>query len=434
MLTLVEYLKKSIEHKYLGRLRWHKSIFGIPTGDTEYIRRKDKKTYLLIGEDWVEATWVKHMEPVALYRTIVEVDSSLSRSIADKIETNVGNIIINYILIWRVVGEDTPFINGQIRLSSIEQKVYISNLVPGKEGGITLDKYKTGFVNGVSFIRQLVSLSVQSASAKAMLPPEGIDEFKRDLVIKYKKEYGEDCFTSFAVCVKFENELRAYDKAWMEKDPTYGVVYSGKIMDIARKDIFLTSGIKQGFKNPVDGANFLLDTLKDPKINGKEDFAIRANDIRSGSYSRGQETVEAGVMAKTLLRAVMGIKIIEADCGTKIGLQVKNLTSNAGAHLLGKSVLGPDGKWVKVLSDAGIKNLIGTSPIVRSPLYCLYGKNDNGIHFCKECIGNLGGESEHNVVKLIIKVGGSLLAMKLANMHGSVVKTHNITDTELFGL
>jgi hypothetical protein len=54
----------------------------------------------------------------------------------------------------------------------------------------------------------------------------------------------------------FVNELKAFDKKYIEKDPSYGKILSGKIVNNSRPRMYMSFGVESGFDNTGKDSTF----------------------------------------------------------------------------------------------------------------------------------------------------------------------------------
>jgi hypothetical protein len=309
--------------------------------------------------------------------------------------------------------------NDGISLGRIENEI----LIKLTDDIITVDEY-IKFVDSTSFLANLSNIVVVSATKKNMLPPPGIQKFKKELLAEMDKKYGKDWKQDFIKVNEFESKLKAYDDEYLKGDPTVGKLLSGKVKNVGRTKMFLTYGSETSFRE--DGnANLIEEALNEGWPEDKEKLAAFFNSARSASYSRGQETALSGTLSKTMLRATNSFKVDNVeDCSSKLGKEILVTKVNKG-YLVDRYML--DGNKTILLTNDNIDGYMDKIIKLRSPMYCKL----EGSKFCKKCAGVKLSSSPDGIPLLMTGIGGTLLNMMMKKMHGSELKTVNVDIREI---
>ena len=412
--NIKEYVKYSCDNTLPTNLDWVLGLFATIEDDkfeNEYFVIKDNKFYgkladeeLLLAEDYDS--------PILVAKEQVDVEKGYLPNITKNITTTYGRIVINYIIGIYCFNSKIDYINEKFTIKNIENKYILTMLTddPNNTKGITIDEYKK-FLDASLYIESFSKYLSIAATEKTALPPKGLEKFKKETLAYMVKKYGEDFAKNPLAVAELEKKMLDFDDAYLKDDPSYGKLMSGKVTNVARKKMFLVFGIGNSFEDEPEG---ILDSLSDSRELDPKKLATYANDSRSGSYGRGSETQKGGVTSKVALRATSDIKILQQDCGSKVGrpitIQADNYVRYINRYMLdnGKPVL---------LTEDKLKSLIGKTIELRTPLYC-HLEND----FCTVCAGKNIEDYENGVSLLVSGVGGKILAISLSAFHGKVLK------------
>ena len=412
----LEYLKKALENKLPLKKEWVISMFTDVVKDNKILKRKDGKTLVILGEEYVE---LSDVTPGAIlsFSEPITLTSDDMKCISGKITTTIGRMLSNYILIEIACNGKLEYVNHQFDIGEIESKI-LSKLKKDTEvtdDTISVSEY-IDFSKAVSYLRGWVSFTVISVTERAMVPPEGIDEYKKKLIKEYKDTYGDDVFKDFSKLVEFENKLKDFDKEWLKDDPTIGIVTSSKIQNIARKKLFLTVGSEQGFSESTE-AQTVENSLLEGWPNDKEGYSKMANSLRVAAYSRGQETQLGGVIAKMVNRSTLNMSIDVEDCNTLLGITL-DVTDKNSKQLISRYYIS--NKKSILITEAIGKTLIGKTIELRSPMYCK-AKEDS---ICKKCVGHDVAVHKNGILLMGTSMAGSMLNGLMKKSHGTVLSVY----------
>jgi len=419
MISLKEYLKYSIDNKLVLKLNWVISMFSVLMESTDYCKLERGKIYVVADGKLVELEGGVINKPIINPEDKITLEAGYIENISEVVETTVGRLLLNYVLIAYNFNSKVPFQNKRFEVSDIENK-YITTLLRDDDEltdeFISVDEY-VKFVDAATYLQNWAEVISASATEKSMIPPDGIKEKKKELIEKAIREHGPDALKDYAIIANIESELKRYDKEFLKDDPSFGKLLEGKILNNSRKKLFLMGGAERNFSSPDEDALLIEDTLEDGLENDPVKLASHYNSIRFASYSRGTETFKGGLTAKILLRATSAIVIRGEDCGTK---GFKNWTVNANNYksIVGRYIITSSGTvLVNTINDA--KVYIGKTVKMRSPLYCI----SDGESICKTCAGKGLSSNENSVPLIIANIGAIILNLSMKAMHDTTIKT-----------
>lgn len=417
----IDYFKFAIENKYPLKLKWFFDLFTnvaekkyeddyiIIEGKRAYLKEKDKE--ILITENYTDVLFD--------FTDEVSLPKGWLPNIKKDIVTTIGRTIMNYILIVNNFGDRIDFINKQFNIGDIENLIKPKLSDNPKPNEINIPSYRK-FIKSVYYINGFSNFINLTSTNKSILPAPGINKLRTELLAKYKQKYGEVKMQDPAIIAQLEKELVDYDNQYLKGDPTVGKLLSGKVKNIARKKMYIMFG--KG--NAVDGdAKPITYSLEDGWKKNAKDLETLYNDARGGSYSRGAETQQGGVVAKDTLRATSDIKILTKDCGSNIFIKV-NLTVKNASNYLGRYI-NDKGKLV-LLTTENVNNYVGKTVNLRDPMTCKAAP-----HFCTICMGTSMKSYENGMSLIASGVGGTMLNESLKKFHGGNVEVLKL-DTGIF--
>lgn len=428
----LDYLKLAFKHQCYKKRAWVMSAFALvkedpegykqnpyigrlvqdPTGVRFYTGNSD--TPLETIEDAVAG------QPLFNFKEKLVVDAGFGINAQSPVETCIGNLLVNAVLLYDVFGNRFPFVTGKISIENLESTIAAKlkdNPAPEEARdpkNFYVDEY-IKFVDNVQFVCGLSQLCVYSATQKNMVAAPGFKEFKQKLNEKYKGRLNDP-----VVLTQYEKELSEYDENWVKDDPTNGILMSGRVKANARRKMFLAVG---------SGMNIFTDSLEvkpvqtsleegwptDPEL-----FAAMLSSARSGSFSRGSETQKGGVSAKVLLRATGNFTIKGDDCGSNVGI-LRVFTKKIVDQLVGRSVK-TSGGWKLVATPEEAGPLLDKPLLVRSPMYC----HSAGDVICKTCAGEKLANNPNGLSTPITEVSAIILNTAMKAMHGKVISTAHL--------
>lgn len=428
-MTLQEYLFYSLKNRLYRNMKWFYSLFVITLEqENEYIKIVDNKIYvkiyanketLLINKDFtlVKLDNTSKDKPAYTMGDKFKITKEYMENLSSDTETYLGRILVNKLMLADVFGNKIPFIDKPIR-SGLLEDIIAKEMFNDR---ITVPEYLE-FIKVVSYMHGLSRITTIAATPKTMLPPKGIESFKKKLIAEFKDMYGEDWVKDRAKIVEFETALKAFDAEWLAGDPTLGKLTSGKVKDGARAKMYLTFGAERGFDKKSGKANLVTNSLLEGFPKDKDLLTDMFNTSRSGSFDRGKETQKGGAAAKDILRAVSSLTISDKDCGTYIGKTV-NITEANFKYLVNRYLVQPD-KTSKLITDGSV--YVGKTVTMRSPQYCKELNNQ----LCPICVGKAIADYKKGISILVTDISAILLATSMAAMHFKTIQTMTYEITE----
>jgi hypothetical protein len=348
-------------------------------------------------------------------------------NVTAEIDTTCGNVLVNaLVLIWPF-GKKVPFQTGQINGRKLEAYLVTrlhNTPQPGEERSedkLYVDEL-IKYCDTMSSLGSLASLNVPGPSEKTLTIDPAIPKRRDELLDEYKDKLHDP-----AILARIEQELVAMDKKSFENDPAKGFMTSGKQYDVQRKRQFILVGSESGFGSGDGTITPITKSLKEgwdfnemPQI---------VDNLRSGSYNRGQETAMGGESVKYFYRIFQNTRVAEDDCGTKEGIDWTideyNYASFNNLHLAG-GAKDPD---TSRLITEKLKNMIGKTVKIRSPMLC----KTKAPSFCARCIGDTLAASPTGLHIATADIGSAFMLVFMKKMHGVALKTaryrftHSIT-------
>jgi len=430
-MNLSDYLYFAIKHECYCDKRWIISAFtySIETDAQKadgYIGKLIREPFgvFYLDEELqrqpIEGVTVKPNEPILSKRDkIVITKERLPWIGEDKIETTIGKLLLNLIVIYKPFNGRFPYVNDSGITPSDIEKRFSSKL---KDAVDSDDKREVGyfyvdemirFQKAVTFIEGLSKVFASSITRAGILPAPGSDEKRKELLKKY-----EGKLTDPTEMVKFQAELNEFDKAYLkENDPGYGNFMAGKILKARAKSYLTQGGDSNGFTNSVE-----MVPITQPLVKGidltPDKFAAASNTIRYGSFSRGAETVNGGVVAKAIMTALDTWKIEEADCGTKLSIK-RTYPESDISLLVGRYAVDKAGKVFLVENKDQAKAFIDKEVNIRSPQYC----SKVGGKTCSICAGVDLSRFEKGLVIPAMEVSSGIMSDSLKKMHDTTASS-----------
>jgi len=271
----LEYFKLALANKLYEHKNWLYKVFSITK------QSKANYTYDLVRESWgysyldtsgelVNIDDAKPDDVLFTFDEKITIDKTWIPNLTeDSVDTTIGNIIFNYIVLVNAFYDKVPYINGNVNISKIDNfiasKLEDTPLTPSGDVDVTADRRQDviyvdeylKYVNSFKYLGSLSQLTTIAATKRNILPPPGIKEFKKQLIKKYEGKLNDP-----VEVVKFEEELKKFDDDYLKDDPSYGKFMSGKVKNTARKKMFLDIGVEEGFKQE-NKAKPILESLED---------------------------------------------------------------------------------------------------------------------------------------------------------------------------
>ena len=413
------YLKIALKAKAHYKLDWIISLLSVFKSVSDY-----KYPYQLISsptgyeyyDDQGQRIQLENTDvtqPLFTLREIIPITPEDIVNLKEPIETTVGRLISNYLLLVEPFGNKLSYINKPFRVSTISDLILPRLRNDPKDESERNDKYiyvseYKQFANCTFFMTGLTQVSVWGVTEKVILPPDGIQEYRNQLLEQYKDSLGKA-----STIAEIEKKLIAYDKEYLAGDPGTNFLLSGKSTNIVRKKKHLIMGGEVGLDNDIVNMDLIANSLTEGWDVNK--FPSMNNSMRLGSFARGAETMLGGVEVKWLLRASSNINVTEDDCGSKVGLPLDINETNLN-KITGFSLVTKEGH-VFIDDEEQAKQYIGKRVMVRSPMYCKLGQNN----YCKTCTGRNLSDTPTGLSLAVTNYGSIMLSVFMSAAHSKAL-------------
>lgn len=322
--------------------------------------------------------------------------------------TTYGNLLFNACIFY-AIGPVLPYVNEWRDAGKIEQyliDISVDDPAEGQQvpsGKISISQYLR-FCDAIRYLEEFTQLFTYGLTEKAITPPPNVAEFKQQLFEKYAGKLNDPLTQT-----RIYKELEEFDAQYLKGDDSERFLISAKSRGIVRRKLFLIQGAEAGLTNSQE-----LPLIKNSLSEGWEKSSVPQliDTLRAGSFDRGSETELGGVEAKWILRSTSNIRVVEGDCGTKLGMVTK-----IGEHNFTKLIKryifeGEDSRLINTVEEA--KAYVGKEVSIRTPGYCHYKYTD----YCPKCLGERLAANPDGVSMAAAALGGGFLTMFLKAMHG----------------
>lgn len=438
-----DYLKKALLSGAANKLAWIISAFCITKESAEAYKDapypfrliNTHKHYQCIDDQGniVDIEDSDTSAPLFRFLDPIDVDQySGFANIKEPVSTKIGNLIFNSIAIIPAFGQHFPFQAGKLKIANMEMyiaarlvnnpKSEAEEIKLGGDGKFTVRQY-LHFRDSLVYLEQFAPITSWSATRKGVTRPEGIEEFKANLI----REMG-GIPKDPAGFAEFEAKLLAFDSEWLKDDPAFDNFLSGKVRTVSRKKAFLAIGMPDRLDNkepPVP----IVRTLEQGQPTDPKEYAAVLNGARFGSYSRGTETINGGVVSKTIIRVASNYEIEEGDCGTLFGIRW-TFGSDTIKSLVGRTIID-NGASILIEKIEQANHYLDKPVVVRSPVGCRAGaptaeKKTAEDKLCTVCAGPALSQFKTGLSIPGTEVSHLILNQSLKAMHGK-----NLTTAEV---
>ncbi len=429
-----EYLLFAIKNHCYREKRWIISVF------TQCIETDEQKAQLYVGKvirepfgvfyldehltrQPLDANEIKSTDPLfSKYEKIKITRAQLPWIGQPEIETTIGKLLMNLVVVYEPFEGRLPYVNDTAITPSDIEKKFISKLQdqlkPGeekKDGFFYVDELLK-FQMAVTFLEGMCKIFTMSITREGMLPPPGVEEKRKEIIEKYK-----DKLTDPTEMVKFQTELSEFDKQYLkENDPSYGKFMAGKITKARGKTYLTQGGDTNGFTSSIEVIP-ITQPLSEGIDFSSEKFSAICNTVRYGSFSRGAETVNGGVVAEALMTALDTWTITDNDCGVVLGV-IRRYNANEAHELIGRYILGTGNKPILIETKDQAVSYADKEVIIRSPQYC----RETGTNTCKVCAGVDLARFKSGLVIPAMEVSSGILSDSLKKMHDTTASARQM--------
>lgn len=342
--------------------------------------------------------------------------------------TTAGIWIFNKYFIEPHVSHVTGYINREItkkEYGKINKKLSYALM----EDDITIDDLKD-FLEKTQDIMKYTSVLSWSWSEKMLGATEVISREKNRLKKKYAKELENG---DIKAAEDMEKELLAFAKDYIGRDPGMDGFMSGAggTIDNNFKNMYCMKG---AIKDPDPNAEKQYNIAFSNYMDGisRDEYAVFANSLSAGPYSRGKKTSMGGYWEKLILSATQHLKILPegTDCKTKNYVTVE-LTEDNIDDWMYSYIVGNNGNLTE-LTSKNMDKYIGKKVKFRFSSMC---KAKNG--FCSKCAGNMWyrlGPNIRNVGVMTDVIPSTLKNIAMKAFHDSVVHTVEMNPWKAFSM
>ncbi len=438
MTTKLDFFIQAMKAECFRRRAWVFSVFSMTREDQEkdeiypfkirkmgdkYVYRDPNNgmNFTVIEDSNTSVPLIDHKEQVSIGH---DHAINLPQGAEQSFKTRYGNIFFNYVTLIYPFGNKIPFQFGRVKAGDIEA------LIAGKLASNPKDPSENDpsviyvreylkFGEAMMYLSGFTQLWVPAGSEKTMTCHPDTAKVKAKLLEQYKDQLHDP-----AIIAKIESELVKFDKEmWLKGDPgAEGFLIKKKSTDVVRKKMFLMYGAEAGFDEAVD-VNAITNSLQEGW--DIEKFPELLNVSRVGSFNRGAQTQLGGEAVKWLLRASSNMGITQDDCGSRIGNPFSVTDSNASMIL--QRYLVTDGEPL-LLTEENIKQYVGKTVVVRSPMFCKLDKTD----YCAKCCGNKLATHKTGLSMAVADYGSAFLSMFMAAMHSKGLQTAKLNVNNSF--
>lgn len=339
--------------------------------------------------------------------------------------TGVGIWIFNKYMIEKELFNVFEYINENITSKTLDgmnkkMSYYLT------EDKITIQQHKQ-YLMKTQKLMPYVSILSPNQTEKMMTCDRVIEKKKNELIKKYKSdiESGNELIAD-----EIEKELIAYAMEYLKDDPSLDGYLSGARGSIGNnfKNMYIMKG---AVRNPDPNAKKMYDIATSCYKGGisKKEYALFANALSAGPYSRANKTMVGGYWEKLFMYAYQHLVLAEegSDCGTKGFITVKLTKSNIDGWMYSYIIEGD--KLIEITSD-NMGSYIGKTVKMRFASMCkLDGK------FCNKCFGNMFYRVKRkNVGTATTVIPSKLKNISMKNFHDSSMKFTEMDPMKAFGL
>lgn len=412
------FLKVIASGEYRRRL-WVISAFAVVDQSSSSIEKTPYKIikqtdgyYFIDPENNLELTKIDDAdinESVFKIKEKITLNPGDLPNVFETVETNYGTALINALVLCYPFKNKVKYINERFSAKKLESLI-VDRIVDNPKDSyevrsdelIYVDEYLK-FTDAMFSLVAYTQLCVPAHTEKSLIECPGIKELRDRLLEKYKDRLHDP-----ATIAVIDAELIKFYKEWIKDDDSMGFLISKKSIEIVRKKLFMMHGAEMGLEENVD-----VTLIKNSLSEGWDVKAFPAmnNSLRAGSFNRGQQTELGGVAFKELLRASSNLRIVETDCQSKLGVDIK-ATDGEEHKLIGFTVINSDGSQNKIDKDNVGKYLMKAVKL-RSPLYCQLDKTD----YCSVCMGDRLSSNPTGLPTVVSDYGSTFLSIFMAAAH-----------------
>ena len=271
-----------------------------------------------------------------------------------------------------------------------------------------------------------VSVLSPNYTEKMLTCTKAINKKKKELLDKYRDELEKG---NEIVAIKMEKELLDFAVEYMKGDPSMDMFLSGARGSLGNnfKNMFVMKGV---IKDPDPNAKQPYKVASSNYIDGisPEEYALFANALAAGPYSRAAKTANGGYLEKLFMNALQHIVIGDegSDCGTQNTITVKFDKKNIKSFMY--SYIKEGNKLIELTSE-NMDKYIGKTVKLRYSSLCEF---KHGVK-CHKCAGNAWFRlGKTNLGAATPAIPSTLKNISMKAFHDSVQKLQAIDINDIF--
>jgi len=318
------------------------------------------------------------------------------------------------------------YINENINKGKFE-KIHQKILYALVEDKISVESYKN-FISYCDFIMPWETFLAPAQTEKLLACTKEIDKLKEKLIKQNKEAFDKG---DPAVVEDIENQLIKFAKEYLKDDPALDAYESGAGGTFGNnfKNMYIMKGV---IRDPDPNAEQEYHAAKSSFIDGisSDEYALLANSLAGGPYSRSKKTEIGGYWEKLIVAAMSSVTIEPGtDCGSDKYIEM-TLTADMVDAVMYSYILKSNGKLEELTSD-NVDQYINKKIKIRSVLFC---KHTNGT-VCNKCAGNFFIRRGNTNIGLgCSQVATKLKLTSMKSFHNSTIKTSTIDAFKAFSL
>lgn len=337
--------------------------------------------------------------------------------------TTIGKLIFNKIYIQQnpTIYEYFGWINDDVT-GKVFKKLYKQIGYLRLENVVSLEDMKR-FIMSTQFTMSFIQFLSPSFTDDMLLSSKKINKEKERLLRENKAALDAG---DIKVQDKIQKELLAYAKDLLKDDPSMDTFNSGGGGDFNNnfKNMFIMKGTVRD-PDPNKSYNFITSNYIDGV--SEDEYAMLANSLAEGPYSRSKKTETGGYWEKLFVYAFQHLVLLEpgSDCGTKRYIEEYITEDNIDTMMYNYAIEG--NKLVEITSE-NRSSFIGRRVKLRFSSLC---EAKNG--FCNKCAGNLYYRLGIRKVGVITpQIPSRLKNIAMKSFHNSQVELVDMNVAEAF--
>lgn len=380
------------------------------------LRDSDNKQFYFLDPQSKEKVIIEGGEfdkPLFHKNEKITVDIDFHPFIKEKMETTVGLLLTNIVVIFESLQDKAKYINGPISggtIMGIIDGLMVDNPAPGEaveEGKASVDDCLK-ITKQLDYLEGMNQVFVKASSKDVLTVHPEVLALRDKLLAELEEQGKLDDPTAVALAI---DQVIALDAKIQYAGPSRDFFINSKFIDNARKKMFIIFDMVPDFNT---GKYRLLRKALNEGWD-KDNYPAYINTAVSASFDRGNATGEGGAEVKLAIILTNRITVGSPDCGStrteSILLNKHNFKGWIGGYHLVDGV-------PTVISNAN-KDLIGKRVAMRVPQYCQQG-DDN---LCKTCCGDKLGKIANRVSAETVFIFTQYMLTRMKAMHVSQLKT-----------